>query len=339
MRRLPLLLLVAAAPALAAPPAAVRERVALLDVMVSGDAPHELRTSLVTSLGGGMYAAGWEQVPQKDVDAALASAPGLSGCATPTCLEQLSGKLGSAKLFMRARVAAAGSTYSIELDLLAPSAAGGLIAHVEQKCEVCTLPELNEAMSQAAVQLQKRAVEQTKAPGASYRVEITSTPRGATVRIDGVESGQTPLQTDLPAGKHTIVVHDTGWNDEPRILVVTPEGPNQLEVALTAAAVPVPATPHTHRTHFRLGLAASVAGGLMTATGLYLLSIDGKGTCGGPGECKHVYDTKLLGVAGVGLGVAALGAGIYWLTRKQTDEPALVVPTSGGAALLVTGRF
>ena len=163
------LLLCAAAPAAAQAP---RERVALLDVSVSGDAPRELMTALVTSLGGGMYAAGWEQVPPKEVDAALASAPGLAGCVTPTCLEQLASKLGSAKLFMRARVSAAGSTYSIELDLLAPSAAGGLIAHVEQRCEVCTLPELNEAMSQAAVQLEKRAVEQTKAPGTAYRVMI-----------------------------------------------------------------------------------------------------------------------------------------------------------------------
>lgn len=341
LRRLLVVLLVAVAvPAAAEAP---RERVALLDVAVSGDAPRQLRASLLTSLGGGVYAAGWEQVPAKDVDSALASAPGLAGCFTPTCLEQLATKLGSAKLFMRARVSAAGSTYSIELDLLAPTAAGGLIAHVEQKCEVCTLPELNEAMSQAAVQLKQRAVEQTKAPGTAYRVMISSTPRGATVRIDGVDSGQTPLSTDLPAGSHTVVVHDPGWIDEPRTLVVTADGPNVLEVKL----VPVPpapvVVPHSHRTHFGLGLASTATGVVLAGVGIGLLVVDGKGTCDGPGECPKLHDTKLLGALTLGTGAVAIAAGIYWMTRKKTDEPrpvpVVIAPTQGGATVTLAGRF
>ena len=162
------------------------------------------------------------------------------------------------------------------------------------------------------------------------------------MRIDGVEQGQTPLQTELPAGQHTIVVHDTGWNEEPRILVVTADGPNELDVKLTPKAE-TPLPQRTRRTHLRLGIASTAAGVVLARHRDRAAGMDGKGACSGPGECPKVYDTSLLGGLSLGVGAVAVGAGIYWLTRKRSDQAppraAFPVPTPGGAALVMAGTY
>lgn len=43
-------------------------------------------------------------------------------------------------------------------------------------------------------------------PAGGGEVKVLSTPLGATVKIDGVERGRTPLKIPLDAGSHTVVV-------------------------------------------------------------------------------------------------------------------------------------
>ncbi|MBA2541202.1 MAG: PEGA domain-containing protein, partial [Deltaproteobacteria bacterium] len=42
-------------------------------------------------------------------------------------------------------------------------------------------------------------------------IRVSSTPAGATVYIDGVRRGLTPLALELPLGEHTVIVERAGY--------------------------------------------------------------------------------------------------------------------------------
>ena len=46
---------------------------------------------------------------------------------------------------------------------------------------------------------------------AAGELTVASTPAGATVFIDGVRRGVTPLALELPLGDHTVIVERTGF--------------------------------------------------------------------------------------------------------------------------------
>ena len=60
--------------ALAGQAAEKRERIAVLEVALEGDAPPELRARISASLDGGLYAAGWEVVSRDEVAGKLRNA-------------------------------------------------------------------------------------------------------------------------------------------------------------------------------------------------------------------------------------------------------------------------
>lgn len=321
----------------------VREKVVVLDVSITGDAPKELRKSLVASLGGGLYSAGYAVIQPDKLKEALSTAPELDGCATPTCLETLAVMLGETRLFVRARITAAGAAYNIELEMLTPSAgSGGAIARIEQSCEVCSLPELNSTLSDAAVALRQRVAEQSSAADAVFRFTIKSEPPGASVMIDGLAAGTTMLSSDLPAGRHQVTLRYSGYKDAVRTIEVSRSGINELEVTLERAPPPPP--PRRYRPHLTLGLVSIGAGLVGIGAGAYLLAIDGDGTCSRSdgGECKEVNATLLPGLVSLGAGAGLTGLGVYLITRtrlRQQAAAAAIAPTRGGWAVVVTGRF
>lgn len=318
----------------------VRPRVVVLDVTISGDAPRELKKSLAASLGGGLYAAGWTVVPPEKLKEALGTAPELANCTTPTCLETLAVMLGDTRLFVRARITAAGAAYNIELELLTPTAgSGGAVARIEQGCEVCSLGELNSKLSDAAVALKQRAAEQASAADAVFRVTIKSEPPGASVTIDGVDTGTTMLSADLPAGRHEVTLRYGGYKPATRTIEVSRGGVNELEVALERAPPPPP--PGRYRPYKVLSLAAIGLGVVAVGAGIYMLSIDGDGTCDGGGECPELNDTLLPGAVSTGVGAILIGAGVYLFTRKRTrrDVGVSLAPLPGGGSFSIAGRF
>ncbi|MBI4508140.1 MAG: hypothetical protein HY698_00805 [Deltaproteobacteria bacterium] len=149
-----------------------RRAVAVLDVVIEGDAPPELRESLERSMADGLGAAGWTVVSREETMQKLRGVPELVGCVTTTCLERI-GPLVGARRFLRGRVEAAGASYTIELELLGADVDGGGISRMERSCAVCTIGEANEAMSHAASELKDR--ERPK-PLATTRVPVPSVP-------------------------------------------------------------------------------------------------------------------------------------------------------------------
>jgi hypothetical protein len=64
-----------------------------------------------------------------------------------------------------------------------------------------------------------------------HRVTVTSKPCGATIYIDGIEVGRTPMSFPMPTGRYTLILLAPGHQQfTQRILV--PEAPLKIEASL-----------------------------------------------------------------------------------------------------------
>jgi hypothetical protein len=147
-----LLTLLACGAAVALPrPAAAQDRVLVWSIQATGSAEAPmLREQLYHSLAGGLAAAGLAVVPRQEIGPRLAAAPGLVGCETSPCLKRVADLLGVRRI-IRAQVEIFGSSYVYRLEYLGPD--GKLRNRAEGRCDVCTVAEVNEQVSQLAVRL------------------------------------------------------------------------------------------------------------------------------------------------------------------------------------------
>jgi len=129
-------------------------------------------------------------------------------------------------------------------------------------------------------------------------------------------------------------------------------------IAPTPAAAP-PAPARAAPRSLVPGIAAGAAGAAAVAAGVYLIAIDGRGTCDrgdervypAPGAvirypdpsnhdvfvCRDVYRTQAVGFASAGLGVAALAAGVLLIVRAHEGGATVeVAPRPGGGAVRAT---
>ncbi len=107
------------------------------------------------SLAGGLAAGGLNVTGLSKVQAALQPHAGLQGCETAVCLRSI-GALLQVPLCGKATVEMSGTTtFRIEVVLTA-SVTGKQVARVERRCDLCTLKEAREALSQAAVDAAKK---------------------------------------------------------------------------------------------------------------------------------------------------------------------------------------
>ncbi len=80
-------------------------------------------------------------------------------------------------------------------------------------------------------------------PSATGQLLVRSNPPGASVKVDGVEKGVTPLTLrDVEFGTRAIIVSRPGYTNESRTIAITAQRPSRsLDVRLSAAAPAVPA--------------------------------------------------------------------------------------------------
>jgi hypothetical protein len=301
-RRLAATLLVLAL-ALSVRAAAGESRAVVWAVNATGEGAAALREQFSRSLAGGLAAAGLAVVSRAEIERRLAVAPGLVGCETSPCLKRVAQLLGVDRL-VRAHVEVFGASYVFRVEDLGPD--GTIRISLEGRCDVCTVVEINEQLSQAALRLVRTAVRPlapAMAPGPPAAPRPAPTPMV-------VETAPAPA----PAGA--------------------------MEPTPPAPLLPAPA-PHEPPRRLRLwtwtglGLAAA-----LIATGAVLVAYDGGASCTpahSGAACPRIYDTASSGWAVTGLGLAALGgAGVlFWLDRS----PAPLSPTPRSAGLLLRGRF
>ena len=193
------------------------------------------------------------------------------------------------------------------------------------------------------------------------RAEITSTPEGATVTIDGQELGPTPwVAKGLTAGHHEVRVSLDGYFPVKRRVKITDGETTPLTVTLLNQAEHE-ALQSEHTIKSVLGWTSLVAGVGMLGTAGTLFAIKGSKASIRDGEYQRYLDATtsaeaeatydavkaaakrhnlFLNLAYV-LGAGGLAATVFGLIELNTrpEFDATVVPLDGGAAVMIGGAL
>jgi hypothetical protein len=168
---------------------AAAERVAVPSFHMMGIA-EPTQAMYRASLAGGLAASGFDLLPEGQLAVTYDRAPGLERCQTSTCFHTLAGLLGVRRL-VRAELEMVGtSNFVIALELI-DAEDGRAVARVEDRCQVCTQAEANEALSKAAAELGRRApplIRPHSSPSTVGATSSASAPRHSVFRSLGIAS-------------------------------------------------------------------------------------------------------------------------------------------------------
>ncbi|HUS68627.1 MAG TPA: hypothetical protein VMZ28_29025, partial [Kofleriaceae bacterium] len=153
--------------------------IAIASIEVAGDTTPELRAQMGKAIADGLARNGTRVVKLEDAVAAAKGDSELATCVMPSCLERLTKAVGVREL-VRAHVSVSGDSYEIDLELLAPTADGGLAGRLQRSCAVCTVGEVSDLLTGAAADLASGA-------GAPDRAADLRVPSEAAAAPDGVE--------------------------------------------------------------------------------------------------------------------------------------------------------
>jgi hypothetical protein len=164
------------------------------------------------------------------------------------------------------------------------------------------------------------------------RLALHSKPEGMTVLLDNETIGVTPLEREVPAGQHTIVLMHRGQRVGERTLKVHPEVTAEITIPVT---VPVDTAgggeSRRSGTSPLVGGLVMGLGGAALAAGiaLYVTSEEDDGS-------KLYYrDTRPLGIGVAAGGAAIAGLGVWlWLRARgadaETSTPTVAVSADAG---------
>jgi hypothetical protein len=219
--------------ALAAP-----ERVAVAVFNVTGQPlAEEAQTKLRGSLRGGLAAAGFEVVPDAEVQRAITQS-GVAGCDTVSCMRRI-GELTLSHRVVKATVEIIGTTHVVSTLELIDLGDGKTVASHKDNCDVCTMKEVNDGISNAAAALRMQleppagapaptpAAVPVAAPGEappSHRALYIGLAAGAgalfvasviTLAVSGAYHGDLNCDSSFPAGERC----PTRYNGTPGIVL------------------------------------------------------------------------------------------------------------------------
>lgn len=151
------------------------ERVAIAYFAVTGQPlADEAQAKLKQSLRGGLAAANFEVVPDADVQRAIITS-GVAGCDTVSCLRKI-GDLVMAKRVIKATVEVVGNTHVASTLELIDLADGKIVANAKDNCDVCTMKEVNDGLSNAAAALRMQLEPGQPPPAPPSGVALAATP-------------------------------------------------------------------------------------------------------------------------------------------------------------------
>jgi hypothetical protein len=201
----------------------------------------------------------------------------------------------------------------------------GRDAHTETTtCESCT----DELLRTTA-----DAVLKKLASSFVGHVKLKSTPDGAQIAIDGQPPvGVTPLNVELPPGKHTIQLTSPGFEPQSREVVVI------ADQTITVPMDLLPKQDDDGNEPSRILPYSLIGGGVaLIGAGVALIAINQDKI---PSNPKRVYQTTTRGivVGSVGLAVAAAGAFLWFRSSGSTSTPVAAI-TSDTAYIGWLGQF
>lgn len=341
---------------------------------------------LPVKMGGlpGDVGSGYEQhlrtVAAKEtsvVDRKTAAKAGAKAeCKAAACWKKVA-TAAKARFILSGSVTAADEIYNVELWLY--DAANDRSSKGIGICELCAATEVNgtidnafaelsDALSAARPKVEPEAVVATGKP----LLEVSTTPPGASVLLDGTDIGTTPLKVEVEVGKHIVVVAKEGFVAEERTITAMGKNaqkePLMIDITLKgeeqpppppptdAPAAPEPVDPGSGG-YSKLGWGLTIGGAVLVGAGAFLIHLDGQVTCDdgrGRTECPNVYDTRGMGATSLGIGAALVGSGITLLIvdpgeggrgdaedggAERPGSEAGITPTLGGAVLNWRMRF
>lgn len=326
---------VVAAPAAGSPPDAAaeggREVVVVLPITVRGGPAGHLPRSLEERVAAGLRRGGFAPI---SADTARARVP--AGECAAACLQDVVAGTG-ARHVVRVDVAVEGRDYNVQVVLVRVDTGAAVVTSADH-CEICGHEELGERVGDLASGLQRGLA----AVAAPPRLRVLSRPDGSAVIVDGVVVGVTPLDINVAAGDHDVVIERPGYVAQRRRISAA----DGVTATLADPLGPVPADPPASRPARRLapiGWAAVGVGGAAFIGGAALVSLDERPIrrdCSGAnvdddGDCKWRHDTLAGGATLLVVGVAALVAGAVIVAldrrnRRSSAQRAEVRPRAGG---------
>jgi hypothetical protein len=195
-------------------------------------------------------------------------------------------------------------------------------------CQRCT----DQSLRTTADDIMKKLV----GGGAVGHVKLKSAPPGARITIDGQAIGVTPLDWDLPSGKHTIVMDKTDRKPASRDIVVASDRTELLVMTLVPSGHDDTGDDGQLPRFVPIGVLA--AGGLLLGTGIVLIAIDEDPV---PSAPPKIYDTGTTGamLAVGGALVGGVGAYLLWFRSPKTASTPVAAFTSDSAYVGWLGRF
>lgn len=292
-------------------------------------------------------------------------------CDTEPCGIKLAAQTKS-RFVVSAKVASADEIYNVTLSIFDASRKERLV--VNGVCELCTAGEVNGTIANAVGRLDPALNKPEKAPEPvkpkTQMLDVKSRPEGAQIFVDGKLVGKSPKSLALLPGQHAVELRKEGFVTV-RNTVIISDRPTSYAPVLKAVPAPVVAAPPSAAPPTaappvvtppvvtppvaappvgRSGVQATgryntagwgmmLGGAVLAGVGTWLIVLDGEVTCDdgrGRTTCPNVYNTKGVGIAGLGIGAALIGASIAVFAVGPTDEaePAAagfdVLPEGGG---------
>jgi len=253
-----------------------KPRIAVLSLTVEKASP-EVREKLDAAVAGGLGASGADVVDAAEMARKIA-ARGTGACRTSSCLAGLAQETG-ARYLVRGAVDVDGRSYVVHLEMV-DGATGNVIEEREDRCEVCTESEAYDTVGMSASALKAAVSKRRAAPDQRTGAAAPSSPAKTSLAPQPI--GSLASASPPPAA-------------EPGVAI------------MTAPGRPAPEPPRS----YALPIAALGAGVAALGVGVFLIAINGEGTCThNPGVlCERQYRTRTGGIALSGLGVLAAGLG------------------------------
>jgi hypothetical protein len=200
----------------------------------------------------------------------------------------------------------------------------GLIRGQQQRtCERCKADGLTRRASEL-VEALWRAADASQAT-----IKITSEPSGAEVFVDDNPEGVTPVDVDVAAGPHAVRVVLQGHDVYDQFIEASGGQLVPLNAELQRSAIV--------KTRSRLPWFVIGGGGAAIVVSAVLFAIDVDDPPPGAMRPSSYRDTGVPAAVIGGVGVAAVGVGVYLLLRKPHESSTPIVRASGDGVVVGWG--
>ncbi len=294
--------------------------IAVVPPAFEGDLPDAAKALLSERLAEGLRAAGLTVRDATDVYDKT--------CTKPACFREFAKKTG-ADFLVTVNIKFEQKNYDYSFEIL-NGFTGQATGALDRRCNICGLTEAGDRMSLAASSLAERLHNVVNEPS---RILIHSNAIGAKVSIDGKHRGTVPLEVNLAAGPHKVVLAAPGFLGAERDVTVVAGVDHALDLTLMKVPSDFP-----YKTAGWVGVGTGAA---LLATGAYLITLHGADkNCPAAdrdqdGDCPKIYQTDFWGAGAFAAGAISATLGGFWLYLGQNTADE--TPTTGGVSVGIAG--